>query len=190
MGKQTAGRAGRGGRDAAGAGEAALRPRAVTPVPGATLSPLARELGKVRPFEHAEQEAALALVRTVALQQGEIEQIFKREGLSGSTYNILRILRHAPDGRSCSEVGSQLVARVPDVTRLLDGLEKRHLIERHRSSTDRRVVRVRITSAGLAALARLDEPVLAAHRRHFAALKKSEVQQLIDLLARCREWAG
>lgn len=154
------------------------------------LSALARELGKSRNFDHPEQEAALSLVRTVVLQQGEIEQFFKSFGLSSSTYNILRILRHAPEGRSCSEVGSQLIARVPDVTRLLDGLEAKHLVERHRSSADRRVVRVRITAAGLELLARIDEPLIALHKSHFSHMKRAEIQQLIELLASVRQRPG
>jgi DNA-binding MarR family transcriptional regulator len=154
------------------------------------LSALARELGKLRNFDHPEQEAALALVRTVVLQQGEIEQLFKSFGLSSSTYNILRILRHAPEGRSCSEIGLQLIARVPDVTRLLDGLEAKHLVERHRSSSDRRVVRVRITAAGLELLARIDEPLVALHKSHFSHMKRAEIQQLIELLASVRQRPG
>jgi DNA-binding MarR family transcriptional regulator len=147
---------------------------------------LAKELGKLRPFEHPSQEAALSLVRTVAMQQAEVEALLKREGLSPSSYNILRILRHAPEGRTCSEVGSHLVARVPDVTRLLDNLERRGLIERGRSNTDRRVVRVRITPGGLEVLERLDGPVVELHRAHFAHLSEREVRELIGLLDKVR----
>lgn len=162
-------------------------PRPVVPADPASLSPLARELGKLRPFEHVEVEAHLALLRTTTSLRGDVERLFKQHGLSESTYNILRILRHAPDGRSCSEVGERLVARVPDVTRLLDGMDKRGLIERHRGREDRRVVRVRITGRGLAVLGAIDEPLLAVHRRHFAHMARAEVRELIRLLDRVRE---
>lgn len=161
-------------------------PRPITPADPATLSPLARELGKLRPFEHAEVEVHLSLLRTTTRLQGDVERLFKQHGLSESTYNILRILRHAPEGRSCSEVGERLVARVPDVTRLLDGLERRGLIERHRSREDRRVVRVRITARALTVLEELDAPLLALHRQHFAHMQPSELSELIRLLDRVR----
>jgi DNA-binding MarR family transcriptional regulator len=65
-------------------------------------------------------------------------------------YNVLRILRGAePGGRTCGEIGERMIAREPDVTRLLERMEKAALIERTRDSTDRRVVVTRITSAGL-----------------------------------------
>ena len=79
----------------------------------------------------------------------------KPHGLSPTQYNALRILRGAGvDGLPCTEVGARMISRDPDITRLVDRLEKRGLVTRGRGTEDRRVVRARITTAGLELLRR------------------------------------
>src|SRR5216684_836991 len=92
-------------------------------------------------------------------------RILKTEDLSATQYNVLRILRGSPDGLPCGEIASRMITRDPDITRLLDRLEKRGLILRSRQTKDRRMVLARITPDGLKLLARLDEPVGDAHRK-------------------------
>ena len=87
-----------------------------------------------------------------------------------------------PDGLCCGEIGERMVQRVPDVTRLVDRLEKQGLVERTRDAVDRRMVIVKIGAAGLDLLASLDGPVEALHRRQLGHLKKSELDQLRRLL--------
>src|SRR5437764_13295915 len=96
--------------------------------------------------------------------------ILKAEDLSSNQYNVLRILRGAPEGLPCGEIGSRMITRDPDITRLLDRLEKRGLISRCRETKDRRMVLTRISPQGLKLLARLDEPVQEAHREQLGHL--------------------
>src|SRR4029077_4271298 len=112
-----------------------------------------------------EEAAFLDLLRTTDMLSRGPAQILKTEDLSATQYNVLRILRGAPEGLSCGEIASRMITRHPDVTRLLDRLEKRGLISRCRETKDRRTVMVRITPDGLKLLTRLDQPVQAAHRK-------------------------
>src|SRR5215469_2382140 len=96
--------------------------------------------------------------------------VLKAEDLSATQYNVLRILRGAPEGLTCGEIANRMITRDPDITRLLDRLEKRHLISRRRGAKDRRMVLTRITPEGLALLARLDRPVQEAHRQQLGHL--------------------
>src|SRR5581483_10329175 len=105
-----------------------------------------------------EEIAFLDLARTTEMLSWPLIQLLKTEDLSPPQYNVLRILRGSPDGLPCSEIGGRMITRDPDITRLLDRLEKRSLIARGRDENDRRVVLTRITPEGLALLARLDEP--------------------------------
>ncbi|MCB1047747.1 MAG: MarR family transcriptional regulator, partial [Calditrichaeota bacterium] len=90
-------------------------------------------------------------MRTTEALINALVQLLKVEGLSQPQYNVLRILRGAGEqGRSCSEIGERLVARVPDITRLLDRLEASGWVARERSSEDRRVVLTWLTDAGFA----------------------------------------
>lgn len=157
------------------------------------MPPLQHEIGKKRPFDEPTQELFLAIMRTAAVLEADGAQLFRDAELSGATYNVLRILRgatigaDAPGEVTCGHIARHLVSPVPDVTRLIDRLEKAGLAERKRSSSDRRVVYVRVTAAGLKLLAELDEQVLAMHRRQFAHLSKAEMVQLIGLLEKARE---
>jgi DNA-binding MarR family transcriptional regulator len=108
--------------------------------------------------------------------------ILKTEALSPTQYNVLRILRGSPEGLPCGEIGSRMITRDPDVTRLLDRLEKRELISRSRETKDRRTVMARITPDGLKLLARLDEPVQAGHRKQLGHLGLERLRALADLL--------
>ena len=149
-----------------------------------------REIKKLNPFEAIEQEAMLNLARTYDVLAGEIAmQVFKPAGLSAAQYNVLRILRGAGAGEHlpCGEIANRMVARDPDMTRLLDRLEKRKLVSRCRQRDDRRVVAVRITDAGLALLAELDPNLLAAHRAQLGHMDEAELKQLIALLEKARQ---
>src|SRR5262249_58128251 len=111
-----------------------------------------------------EEVAFLDLLRTTDMLSRRPAQALKAEDLSSTQYNVLRILRGSPDGLPCGEIASRMITRDPDITRLLDRLEKRNLISRCRETIDRRMVVARITLEGLKFLARLDEPVTRAHR--------------------------
>ena len=152
---------------------------------------LREEIGKRRPFDTPEQEAYLNLTRTESLLRADFEALFRPYGLSEATYNALRILRGAslgdvPGKRSCHEIGEQLVARVPDVTRLIDRLEAQGLAERRRCNNDRRVVYVSITRKGLDLLDKLDEPTLELHKSQLGHMNRAELAELNRLLVRAR----
>src|SRR5437588_5336908 len=114
--------------------------------------------------------AFLDLQRTCDLLTRGPARILKNEDLSPTQYNVLRILRGAPDGLPCGEIANRMITRDPDITRLLDRLEKRGLISRCRESKDRRMVTARITTEGSKLLTRLDEPDREAHRKQFGHL--------------------
>jgi DNA-binding MarR family transcriptional regulator len=134
-----------------------------------------------------EEAATLELVRTTDLLSRGLVQVLKTEDLSPTQYNVLRILRGAPEGLTCGEIASRMVTRDPDVTRLLDRMEKRGLVSRCRETKDRRMVLTRITPPGLEVLSRLDLPVREAHRRQLGHLGRKRLQALTELLRVCRD---
>jgi DNA-binding MarR family transcriptional regulator len=129
-----------------------------------------------------EEVAFLDLLRTCDLLSRGPAQVLKTEDLSATQYNVLRILRGSPDGLPCGEIGSRMITRDPDITRLLDRLEKRRLISRWRESSDRRVVMARVTPEGLKLLKRLDEPVQEVHRRQLGHMGKARLRAMAKLL--------
>ncbi len=149
---------------------------------------LQKELKQQKPFASVEQEVVLNVMRTAGALRKGIAEVLKPFDLSAPQYNILRILRGAPeeDGLPCSEVGDRLVSRDPDVTRLLDRLEKRSLVARGRSSTDRRVVNARITKKGHELVDQLDGPMSDVHASQLSHMKRKDLRALIDLLEEAR----
>jgi DNA-binding MarR family transcriptional regulator len=137
-----------------------------------------------------EEAAFLDLLRTCDLLSRGPARLLKAEDLSPTQYNVLRILRGAPDGLPCGEIADRMITRDPDVTRLLDRLEKRGLIFRWREATDRRMVLARITAEGLKLLARLDEPVLQIHRGQLGHLGKDRLRALAAMLEAARAKVG
>src|ERR1035438_4987556 len=104
--------------------------------------------GTQRRVECPEEVAFLELCRTVDVLGRRLSGVLKAEDLSANQYNVLRILRGAPDGLACGEIGNRMITRDPDITRLLDRLAKRGLISRSRGSKDRRVGTATITAGG------------------------------------------
>lgn len=133
-----------------------------------------------------EEAAFLELLRTTDRLSRRLVPLLKAEELSPTQYNVLRILRGAPEGLTCGEIGQRMITRDPDITRLLDRLEKRGLIARWRDVKDRRIVLARITPQGLKTLDRLDEPVQEGHRRQLGQLGRERLKALCELLRAAR----
>jgi DNA-binding MarR family transcriptional regulator len=130
----------------------------------------------------------VSLLRTADALTRDAEALVKPYNISGTQYNILRILRGAGEkGLACREVGCKLISRDPDITRLLDRMESRGVIARAREKDDRRVVKTRITAEGLRLLSELDEPVRKLHRRQLGHMPEKKLQQLLKLLDLARE---
>jgi len=153
------------------------------------MSPkLKDEIKQGKPFESLEAEVFLNLVRTAdALSRGG-EEILKLVGLSPNQYNVLRILRGAGEqGLCCREVAERMVTRDPDITRLVDRLERRSLLTRSRDSKDRRIITVRITPDGLKTLKDLDGPMEEYNRNRLSHMDKADLRKLSELLEAARE---
>jgi len=134
-----------------------------------------------------ENRIFVALLQAADTLAQEAEQLVKTAGLTGAQYNVLRILRGAePEGLACSAIGDRMISHDPDMTRLLDRMEKRGLITRERQTDDRRVVKARITPQALSLLKTLDQPIRDLHKRQFRHMPATRLKVLSDLLEEVR----
>lgn len=148
---------------------------------------LRTELKQRKPFTSLQHEAQLNIVRTSNLLADAFEQLLKPYGITGTQYNVLRILRGAePDGLCRNEVRERLLNRMPDATRLLDRMEEAGLVTRSRDDGDRRLVTSRITRQGRRLVDDLDEIVEEEHQRRLGHLNEQQVKNLIKLLTMVR----
>jgi DNA-binding MarR family transcriptional regulator len=140
-----------------------------------------------RAFDSLEQEVFLSLWRTYDRLRILEEELFGRFELTPQQYNALRLLSAEHPGTIRTlDLAARLVSRAPDITRLLDKLEQRSLVERDRPAGNRRVVAVGITAAGLALLRELREPLRACHARQLGHLSVKELNDLVALLRAAR----
>ena len=148
---------------------------------------LQQEIHQTKAIRLLEEEAALNIVRTADVLMAAVMDVLKPYQLSATQYNVLRILRGAGnDGASCKEIAGRLVARDPDITRLMDRLEQRALVMRDRGKKDRRVVTHRLTQAGLEMVNELDGPIEAFNRKAMGHMKAEKLRGLIGLLEEVR----
>ncbi len=157
----------------------------------ANKSKIAAEIKQRKPFGSLEEEANIALMRTADVLASRAFALFKTHGISPTQYNVLRILRGAgAGGRRCSEIGERMITRDPDITRLLDRMEKSGLIARTRGKEDRRVVVARITPPGLDLLHELDRPVAELNKRLLGHMGERKLRSLLALLNQARNGEG
>lgn len=129
-------------------------------------------------------DVAVTLMRVSHRLERALAPVAEEAGITMQQFNVLRVLyvRGGEEGLPCSEIGGRLIQRVPDVTRLLDRLEKEGLIERVRCDRDRRVVRSRLTDRGQALVERIHGPLTEKHEALVAHMSPRELSQLQRLL--------
>ncbi|MBI1358324.1 MAG: MarR family transcriptional regulator [Acidobacteria bacterium] len=114
---------------------------------------------KQKGFRSPQMEAAVNLLVAADAIRRQISEICRTADLTDSQYNVLRILRGQPEGHPRCEIAGRMIDAAPDVTRLVDRLEKRGLVERLRCKEDRRLSLTRITDAGREVLRELDPAI-------------------------------
>jgi DNA-binding MarR family transcriptional regulator len=138
-----------------------------------------------------EDQVFVAILRIADSLAQEAEQLVKSAGLTSAQYNVLRILRGAePHGLLCRGIAERMISRDPDMTRLLDRMEKHSWISRQRQQDDRRVIKTRITPEGLKLLKKLDQPVHDLHRGQFRHLTAARLKLLSELLSEAAKRAS
>ena len=144
---------------------------------------LQREIRQKRPFRSVPEEAFLNVLRASATLMDGLAELLRPANLTQPQYNVLRILRGAgAAGLPTGEIGDRMLTRDPDVTRLIDRMEKSGLVTRSRDAADRRVVIVRITRQGLDTVDDLDQDMLILHENQLGHIGEERLRMLIEVL--------
>jgi DNA-binding MarR family transcriptional regulator len=137
-------------------------------------------------FRDNYQKVAVNLLFTAGWLQGKQQEFFKSYGITVQQFNILRILRgQQPKRISGVEIKARMLDRNSDISRLLDRLLKKSLIEKHLRPGDKRATDIAITDNGLSLLGEIDKE-LGARERTMIGLSEAEAAQLSDLLDKTR----
>jgi DNA-binding MarR family transcriptional regulator len=156
-------------------------------MPTAKKSPLAVTLKQNRPFVSLQQEAFLSILRTASELSNAADKSLRPFDITQQQYNVLRILRGAgTEGLCRNEISARMVAATPDMSRLLDRMEKAGWITRERAEDDRRQVSTFITDAGQKLLTVVEGPIHKQTHWLFEGVKSTDLKILVDTLAHIR----
>ena len=133
------------------------------------------------------QQAIVSVMQAAGRIRRQFGDVLGEERIGSSQYNILRILRGAGGPLPIMTIRERMLDPEPSITRLIDRLVERGLVDRERCIDDRRRVDCTITREGLAVIDRLDEPVDVRDRELMARLTKAELNTLSALLERVGE---
>jgi DNA-binding MarR family transcriptional regulator len=136
-----------------------------------------------KPFRSPASEGVVALLVAGDRLRRRLSEVDEAAGISSQQYNVLRILRGAgAEGIPTLEIAARMIEKTPGITRLLDRLEKKGLVRRHRCTHDRRQVLCWIEKPGLALLDSLEEPLAEAEDAFLAVLSPRALATLVALL--------
>lgn len=147
---------------------------------------LRHQLKKKGPFDSLEQEAMLGILRTSDLLENRLARLLREHGLTPSQYNAMRIMRGEGEPMPCLEVADRMIQVAPAITRVVDQLVARGLIEKQQSNEDRRVFLVGLTSAGKRLLRKIDAPLQALHQSLLGHVSQSDLKTLNKILETAR----
>jgi DNA-binding MarR family transcriptional regulator len=133
-------------------------------------------------FSSTQQESLLNVMVAANYVREQSELVVRAHGITLPQYNVLRILRGAhPDGHPRYEIARRMLDRAPDVTRIIDRLAEKKLVERDRGASDRRHSVTRITREGLKLLERIDPEMVKAFAPMEARLTQRDARELSRL---------
>ncbi len=113
----------------------------------------------------------------------KIEALFAEKDLTFIQYVILMNLRDEL-AVTCADLCGVMRYDSGAITRVIDQLEKRKLLKRQRSTTDRRVVKLAITPHGKKVVESLIPVVVQQYNEWFTDFSKEETDTLIMLLTK------
>jgi DNA-binding MarR family transcriptional regulator len=129
-------------------------------------------------------ECAQNLIRTAELFTDADTRALRRHGLSIAARILLATLEGADEPLSQSAIAERLLVTGASVSSLVDTLERRGLVRRVRSASDRRIALVELTEAAYPVIDAFLAEVTTLHAHEFAGLDDEERETLVTLLAK------
>ncbi len=107
--------------------------------------------------------------------------------LTAAQLIVIANLAASEEPKSAADLCKGISYDAGAMTRMLDRLEKKGLIRRHRSQQDRRLMHLELTEEGRAAYPRMREISMSVANRFLRGFTRSEARQLEGLLTRMLE---
>ncbi|NER13458.1 MarR family transcriptional regulator [Leptobacterium flavescens] len=132
-------------------------------------------------------EAVFEIIRTGHWMTDSVSRELKEFGIYEPQFNVLRILKGARGKAvSVNDILDRMVQRSSNVTRIVDKLEAKGLVERTLCPDDRRKMDIVITKEGEALLKKLNRKVEALHKPMKNNLSQQEAETLKNLIKKLK----
>ena len=130
----------------------------------------------------------LEIIKTGHWLTDQISRELKEYDATEPQFNVLRILRGKKgEPITVQDIQEQMVQRTSNVTRIIDRLITKELVERKECRTNRRKMDITITEKGLETLKVLDKKVTAFHKPMTNNLNDDELGQLYKLIKKLKD---
>ena len=127
------------------------------------------------------------IIRTGHWMTDQVSVVLKPYGITEPQYNVLRTLRvKRGEPITVQKIQEKMVQRSSNVTRLIDKLQDKGLVNREECPTNRRRMDITITLQGLDLLEKLDEQVKQFHIPMTENLSNDEAQILKQLIIKLK----
>jgi DNA-binding MarR family transcriptional regulator len=123
------------------------------------------------------------LMALMQAMRREVEARMAAHGLTDSQWKPLWMIKTGRADTSF-EIARRLDMDAGAVTRMIDRVEAKGLVERVRSESDRRVVHLRLTKAGEAVVAEVPHVLAAVNNDFLRGFSENEWKQMRKLIAR------
>jgi DNA-binding MarR family transcriptional regulator len=138
-------------------------------------------------FRNEKHKAMVNLQFTQLAVSNKLGEVFKRANISAQQYNVLRILRgQYPNSASIGLIKDRMLDKNSDVSRIIDRLKRKKLLERKECKLDRRQKDVTISDEGLKLLETLDQD-LSSIEKVIANVSEEDAVKLNSILDEIRQ---
>ena len=138
-------------------------------------------------FRNEKHKAMVNLQFTQLAISNKLGEVFKRSNISAQQYNVLRILRgQYPNSASIGLIKDRMLDKNSDVSRIIDRLKRKKLLERKECKLDRRQKDVTISDEGLKLLETLDQD-LSSIEKVIANVSEEDAVKLNSILDEIRQ---
>lgn len=149
---------------------------------------LKEELKLKRNFSSSGHEALLSIVVTASLLLKFADKFFGKYGITGTQFNILKMLREfEAEGLSQQELSQKLVVTKSNVVGLIDRMEKSGYVRRKAHPTDRRFNLLGLTAKGRKLVDELEVLYFKKINELMSDLPEQQKQAVITALENVRE---
>ncbi len=144
-----------------------------------------------QPFVPAETKPDVdAIVETIIYLYTESRRLTKgmasQFGLTGPQLTVIKMLETFGD-ISLSSLSERIRAQNSTVTGIIDRMEREGLVRRERSTTDRRVVFIRLTDKGARLAAEIEVEPMEIFRAALGSLSRDDVRDLLRILTKLQK---